>query len=87
MRKSATGIHVDNQLGPVRHAALTVRHGAASNSLAKLKMCCRDYKEDKKEWGWVRPAPISQKQGGEPDTPKKLRKKVRNTHTLACKIS
>lgn len=49
-------------------------------------MCCRDYKEDKKEWGWVRPPPISQKQGGDPDTPKKLRKKVHDTHTPACKV-
>lgn len=36
----------------------------------------RDWNADKKEWGWARPPPVSQKSGGEPDTPKKLRKKV-----------
>ena len=37
---------------------------------------CRDWDAEKKEWGWARPPPISQKSGGDPDTPKKLRKKV-----------
>lgn len=38
----------------------------------------RDWSGDKKEWGWARPPPVSQKSGGEPDTPKKLRKKVQS---------
>lgn len=42
---------------------------------------CRDYKADAKQWGWSRAPPVSQKQGGEPDTPKKLRKKVKQVCT------
>ena len=43
---------------------------------------CRDYKADAKQWGWSRAPPVSQKQGGEPDTPKKLRKKVHRAVSL-----
>ena len=38
---------------------------------------CRDYDAEKKQWGWARPAPISQKLGGDPSSsPKKARRKV-----------
>ena len=41
-----------------------------------LKLQFRDWDAEKKKWGWARAPPVSQKSGGEPDTPKKLRKKV-----------
>ncbi len=38
---------------------------------------CRDYDAEKKQWGWARPAPVSQKLGGDPSSsPKKARRKV-----------
>lgn len=38
---------------------------------------CRDYDAEKKQWGWARAAPISQKLGGDPSSsPKKARRKV-----------
>ncbi|KAA6428294.1 MAG: E3 ubiquitin- ligase ORTHRUS 2-like [Trebouxia sp. A1-2] len=49
-----------------------------------------DWNADKKEWGWARPPPVSQKSGGEPDTPKKLRKKAseqeRALREFMCKL-
>ncbi|KAL0024465.1 hypothetical protein WJX77_007093 [Trebouxia sp. C0004] len=49
-----------------------------------------DWSADKKEWGWARPPPVSQKSGGEPDTPKKLRKKAseqeRALREFMCKL-
>ncbi|KAL0054420.1 hypothetical protein WJX82_008650 [Trebouxia sp. C0006] len=49
-----------------------------------------DWSGDKKEWGWARPPPVSQKSGGEPDTPKKLRKKAseqeRALREFKCKL-
>lgn len=58
-------------------------HGSDSQAPDTVCMCKhRDYDAEKKQWGWARPAPVSQKQGGEPDTPKKLRKKVPALTTL-----
>ena len=38
---------------------------------------CRDYDAEKQEWGWARPAPVSQKSGGDASSsPKKARRKV-----------
>ncbi|KAL3132357.1 hypothetical protein ABBQ32_008933 [Trebouxia sp. C0010 RCD-2024] len=49
-----------------------------------------DWDAEKKEWGWARPPPVSQKSGGDPDTPKKLRKKAteqeRALREFMCKL-
>ncbi|EIE25476.1 hypothetical protein COCSUDRAFT_13684 [Coccomyxa subellipsoidea C-169] len=44
-----------------------------------------DYDAEKKEWGWARPAPVSQKQGGDASSsPKKARRKA-NEHERAMR--
>ena len=37
---------------------------------------CRGWNEEKQEWGWSREPPVSQQRGGDPNSPKKIRKKV-----------
>ena len=37
---------------------------------------CRDWSGEKQEWGWSREPPVSQQRGGDPNSPKKIRKKV-----------
>lgn len=58
---------------PERNWLLKKRPGTSSDPQT---LYCRDWNAEKKEWGWARAPPVSQKSGGEPDTPKKLRKKV-----------
>lgn len=36
----------------------------------------RNWSADKGTWGWSRDPPVSQKQGGDPNSPKKMRRKV-----------
>ncbi|CAL8460675.1 g205 [Coccomyxa elongata] len=52
------------------------------------EMCAKpwwDYDAEKKQWGWARPAPVSQKLGGDPSSsPKKARRKA-NEHERALR--
>eukprot|EP00891_Asterochloris_glomerata_P000428 jgi/Astpho2/428/gw1.00011.32.1_t len=49
-----------------------------------------DWSEDKQEWGWSREPPVSQQRGGDPNSPKKIRKKIseeqRALRDMACLV-
>lgn len=50
-------------------------------------MARRDYNPEQQEWGWARPAPVSQKSGGDASSsPKKARRKVSHpaVRLLSC---
>ena len=68
-------------------AAATSAACNSSGADERCRVARRDYNMEQQEWGWARPAPVSQKSGGDASSsPKKARRKVsrRATLPLSC---